>query len=34
MAGSLVVHNPGHAHRPGRSEIASHRRVTAFFTVD
>ena len=31
---SLAVHNPGHAHRPGRSEIAFHRRVTAFFTVD
>ena len=34
MASSLAVHNPGHAHRPGRSEIALHRRVTAFFTVD
>ena len=34
LASSLAVHNPGHAHHPGRSEIAFHRRVTAFFTVD
>jgi putative transposase len=34
MAGPLVVDYPGRLHRPGRSEIASHRPLTAFFTVD
>jgi IS5 family transposase len=34
MAGSLVVDHPGRPHRPGRSENADHRRVTALFTLD
>jgi hypothetical protein len=34
MAGSLVVDYPCRPHRSGRSEIASHRPMTAFFTVN